>query len=552
LLARNCGLRRVRFEMPLQRVCWSSSTGGTAVVGESRKDRRRREAAEALKAQTVFERNTTNNTVKGATGDWEVIVGIELHAQINESRKLFSNAPTSFGLEPNRFVAPLDAALPGTLPVLNVACVRRAVHTALALNAQINPVSYFDRKHYFYADMPAGFQITQYRKPIASGGHVDVVLDSGVAKRVSLAHIQLEQDSGKTVLGSGALERLVDLNRAGSALMEIVSNADMRSAAEAGAYVRHMQRLLRAVDSCAANMDQGDLRCDVNVSVRRAGVAQFGERVEIKNVNSVRFLVSAIDYEVDRQIALLEAGEQVEQETRAFDSRSSQTVRLRTKEQAVDYRFMPEPDLPPLHVSTESLAAWSRELPPLPAQLQAQLENECAMSARDALAVIDEPGALVYLKRLIDCGVEPAIAAKWLLNDVIAHAHAQNIDIARFAISADRLAELINSIVSGALTGAVARRVVWPRLLAGDTRDSATIASEHGVAPIDDAELERACADAVALIASDADAAKAAKRVVEGDEKWMRFFVGKVMRATGGRANAEQAHRRLHELILKR
>lgn len=519
--------------------------------GSSRKERRRREAAEALKAQTAFERDAASGSVRGDTGLWRVVVGIELHAQIHVRHKLFSRAPTSFGLDPNRCVAPLDAALPGTLPVLNGECVRRAVQTALALNARVNAVSAFDRKHYFYADMPAGFQITQHRTPLASGGHVDLVLDSGARKRVSLAHIQLEQDSGKTVLGNSAHERLVDLNRAGSALMEIVSNADLASAAEAGAYVRHMQRLLRAIDACAANMDQGDLRCDVNVSVCRADAARWGDRVEIKNVNSVRFLVSAIEYEVDRQIALLEAGESVEQETRAFDSRSGRTVRLRSKEYAADYRFMPEPDVPPLHVSPHDLDAWRRELPPLPAELQAQLERDFELAPTDALAVLDEPGALQYLRRLVERGAPPAAAAKWLLNDVVPHARSSGGggDVARCTLPAERVAELIACVADGSVTSAAARRVVWPRLVAGDARACAAIAREDGVVLLDDAALEQACRDAVALIASDADAAKAAKRIVEGDDKWMRFFVGKVMRATGGRANAERASQRLSELI---
>jgi aspartyl-tRNA(Asn)/glutamyl-tRNA(Gln) amidotransferase subunit B len=518
-------------------------------AGESRKDRRRREAREALSGRTAFARDAATNTVRGDSGLWRVVVGIELHAQINVPHKLFSRAPTSFGLDPNRCVAPFDAALPGTLPVLNGDCVRRAVHTALALNASVNPVSFFDRKHYFYADLPAGYQITQHRVPVASGGHVDLVLDNGARKRVTLAHIQLEQDSGKSVLGNTVDERLVDLNRAGSALMEIVSNADLCSADEAGSYVRHMQRLLRAIDACTANMEQGDLRCDVNVSVNRVDSPAWGKRVEIKNVNSIRFLVSAIEFEVDRQIALIEAGEQVEQETRAFDSRSSRTVRLRSKEFAADYRFMPEPDVPPLHITPLSLDAWSRELPPLPAALQAQLERDCELAPQDALSVLDEPGALPYLRRLIACGAPAPLAAKWLLHDVVPQARASNVDVARFSLTADRLSELIACMIDGSVSKSDARRVVWPRLLAGDVRSCVAIAKDAGVVTVDDDTLRRACIDAVALIGSDADATKAAKRILQGDEGWLRYFMGRVMRDTKGRANAQDAHALLLQLI---
>ena len=364
--------------------------------------------------------NATANAsklIKGATGDWEIVVGLEVHAQVTAKAKLFSGASTEFGAEPNAQVSLVDAAMPGMLPVINGECVRQAVRTGLAIDAQINKWSRFDRKNYFYPDLPQGYQISQLYHPIVGEGHLDITLDDGITKRIGIERIHLEQDAGKSIHDMDPRHSYVDLNRAGVALMEIVSKPDMRSPEEAGAFLKKLRAILRTLGTCDGNMEEGSMRCDVNVSVRKAG-APLGTRCEIKNVNSVRFVMQAIVYEAKRQVDLLESGGAVDQETRLFDAGTGTTRTMRSKEDAHDYRYFPDPDLLPLRLDAALVERLRAELPELPDAKKKRFMDHYGLSGYEAGLITAEEESARYYEEILTHHNAPKLAANWLLGDV--------------------------------------------------------------------------------------------------------------------------------------
>ena len=476
--------------------------------------------------------------IDGATGPFEVVIGLEVHAQVVSASKLFSGAATAFGAEPNTQVSLVDAAMPGMLPVLNGECVRQAVRTGLALGAAINRRSRFDRKNYFYADLPAGYQISQYKDPVVGEGAIEVELDDGRLKTVGIERIHLEQDAGKSIHDLHPTQSFVDLNRAGVALMEIVSRPDMRSPAEAAAYVSTLRAILRAIGSCDGNMQEGSMRADVNVSVRRPG-EPFGTRCEIKNVNSIRFIQQAIAYEAQRQVELIEAGEKIVQETRLFDPDRGETRSLRSKEDAHDYRYFPEPDLLPLELSEDFIAECRESLPELPNARRRRYEEALGLSpylARVLTADVEESRWFEAL--LAECAVRQGKpeaqvaerAANWMTGELFAALRRLDRGIADSPVTPAHGAALLALVADGTLSGPLAKQVFEIMLETGE--DPAAIAEARGLRQVSDTgALEAAIAE---VFAANAD------KVAEyraGKEKLFGFFVGQVMKASGGKAN---------------
>ncbi len=476
--------------------------------------------------------------VNGATGPFEIVVGLEVHAQVISKSKLFSGAPTAFGGEPNSQVSLVDAAMPGMLPVLNGECVRQAVRTGLALGCTINRRSRFDRKNYFYADLPAGYQISQYKEPVVGEGAIEISLDDGTRRTIGIERIHLEQDAGKSIHDLHPSMSYVDLNRAGVALMEIVSRPDMRSPAEAGAYVATLRAILRAIGSCDGNMQEGSLRADVNVSVRRPG-EPFGTRCEIKNVNSIRFIQQAIAHEARRQVDLIESGGTVIQETRLFDPERGETRALRSKEDAHDYRYFPEPDLPPLLIDEAFIAACRESLPELPDARRRRYEAELGLSPYLAGVLTADIEESLWFEHLL---AETARrqgraqrevaekAANWMTGDLFAALKRLDRGIADSPVSPEQGAELLALLADGTLSGPLAKQVFEIMLETGE--DPAAIAEARGLRQVTDTgALEAAVAS---VLAANAD------KVAEyraGKDKLFGFFVGQVMKASGGKAS---------------
>src|SRR3954451_4235449 len=375
----------------------------------------------------------THKLIKGSTGDWEVVIGMEIHAQVTSKSKLFSGASTAFGGEPNSHVSLVDAAMPGMLPVINQECVRQAVRSGLGLNAKINLRSVFDRKNYFYPDLPAGYQISQYKQPIVGEGEVTVDLAGGETRRVGIERLHLEQDAGKSLHDQHPEYSYVDLNRAGVALMEIVTRPDMRGSDEAAAFLRKLRAIVRYLGTCDGNMDEGSMRADVNVSVRRPG-EPYGTRSEIKNVNSMRFIALAVEYEARRQVEILESGGRIEQETRLFDSRVGETRSMRSKEEAHDYRYFPDPDLLPLEIEQEWVDEIARSLPELPDEKKARF-MQAGLSAYDAAVLVTEKEVADYFEAMIANGGEPKAAANWLNNEMFGRLNKAGLSVAISPVS---------------------------------------------------------------------------------------------------------------------
>ena len=476
--------------------------------------------------------------VNGTTGHFEVVIGLEVHAQVISRSKLFSGAPTTFGGEPNSQVSLVDAAMPGMLPVLNAECVRQAVRTGLALGCTINRRSRFDRKNYFYADLPAGYQISQYQEPVVGEGAVEIELEDGTRKTIGIERIHLEQDAGKSIHDLSPSMSYVDLNRAGVALMEIVSRPDMRSPAEAGAYVATLRAILRAIGSCDGNMQEGSLRADVNVSVRRPG-EPFGTRCEIKNVNSIRFIQQAIAFEARRQVDRIEAGEAVVQETRLFDPDRGETRALRSKEDAHDYRYFPEPDLPPLLLDEAFIAACAASLPELPNARRRRYETELGLSPYLAGVLTADIEESLWFEQLLTESVKrigrpprevAERAANWMTGDLFAALKRLDRTIADSPVTPAQGAELLALLADGTLSGPLAKQVFEIMLETGE--DPGTIAEARGLRQVTDtAALEAAVAGVL-----EAHADKVAEYRA-GKDKLFGFFVGQVMKATGGKAS---------------
>ena len=485
---------------------------------------------------------TETYTVTGTTGPWEIVVGLEVHAQVTAASKLFSGAAASFGAEPNTQVSLVDAAMPGMLPVLNGECVRQAVRTGLALGAEIHRFSRFDRKNYFYADLPQGYQITQLYHPIVGEGALTVEPDGGAPKSIGIERIHLEQDAGKSVHDGHATMTYVDLNRSGCALMEIVSKPDMRSPAEAGAYVRKLRSLLRYVGSCDGNMEEGSMRADVNVSVRKAG-APFGTRTETKNVNSVRYVMAAIEYEARRQVDVLEGGGSIVQETRLFDPDRGETRSMRSKEDAHDYRYFPDPDLLPVELSEAFVAACEATLPELPDAKRARFEHELGLSAYNAAVLTAEKETADYFEALLAATGKPAAevarpASNWVTSDLFGALKRLGVGIEASPVSPTAAAELIALSADGTLSGPLAKQVFELMLDTGD--GAATIVEARGLRQVSDTgAIDEAIA---AILVANPDKLADYRG---GKDKLLGFFVGQTMRAMGGKANPAVVNERL-------
>lgn len=472
--------------------------------------------------------------ISGATGDWEVIIGLEVHAQVTSQSKLFSGASTTFGAEPNANVSLVDAAMPGMLPVINIECVKQAIRTGLGLKAQINLKSVFDRKNYFYPDLPQGYQISQFKQPIVGEGSITISVgpdNKGQFEDIDIGieRLHLEQDAGKSIHDHHATMSCIDLNRSGVALMEIVSKPDMRSADEAKAYVTKLRTIVRYLGTCDGNMDEGSMRADVNVSVRRPG-GDFGTRCEIKNVNSIRFVGQAIDYEARRQIAILEDGGEIDQETRLFDPTKGETRAMRSKEEAHDYRYFPDPDLLPLEFTQDFVDALANNLPELPDDKKHRLISSLGLSAYDASILITEKAIADYFEEVAK-GRDGKLAANWVINDLLGALNKAGLSIEQTPISAKQLGAIIELIVKGTISGKIAKdlfEIVWNE--GGDPHD---IVEKRGMKQVTDmGAIEKAVDDIIKANPDKVEQAKA-KPTLAG------WFVGQVMKSTGGKANPQ-------------
>ncbi|MGQ2909390.1 MAG: Asp-tRNA(Asn)/Glu-tRNA(Gln) amidotransferase subunit GatB [Aliihoeflea sp.] len=472
--------------------------------------------------------------VSGATGDWEIIIGMEIHAQVSSQSKLFSGASTTFGAAPNSNVSLVDAAMPGMLPVINEECVKQAIRTGLGLKAQINHRSVFDRKNYFYPDLPQGYQISQFKQPIVGEGIVFVSV--GPDKKgefeeieVGIERLHLEQDAGKSLHDQHPTMSYVDLNRSGVALMEIVSKPDIRSADEAKAYVTKLRTIMRYLGTCDGNMDEGSLRADVNVSVRRPG-EPFGTRCEIKNVNSIRFIGQAIESEARRQIAILEDGGSIDQETRLFDPSKGETRSMRSKEEAHDYRYFPDPDLLPLEFDQAYVDALAAHLPELPDDKRARLIESLGLSVYDASILVSDKAIADYYEKVAE-GRDGKAAANWVINDLLGALNKAGKDIAESPVSPDQLGGIIELIKEGTISGKIAKdlfEIVWTE--GGDPRQ---LVETRGMKQVTDTgAIEKAVDDVIAANPDKVEQARA-KPTMAG------WFVGQVMKATGGKANPQ-------------
>ncbi|MDR3469276.1 MAG: Asp-tRNA(Asn)/Glu-tRNA(Gln) amidotransferase subunit GatB [Xanthobacteraceae bacterium] len=472
--------------------------------------------------------------IKGATGDWEVVIGLEIHAQVTSKSKLFSGASTEFGGDPNAHVSLVDAAMPGMLPVINEECVAQAVRTGLGLKAQINLRSVFDRKNYFYPDLPQGYQISQYKSPIVGEGTVVVDLPDQDSFTVGIERLHLEQDAGKLLHDQHPTMTFVDLNRSGVALMEIVSKPDMRSADQARAYVTKLRTILRYLGTCDGDMEKGSLRADVNVSVRRPG-APFGTRCEIKNVNSIRFMGQAIDYEARRQIGILEDGGVIEQETRQFDAVKGETRAMRSKEEAHDYRYFPDPDLLPLELTQAYVDALKAHLPELPDEKKARFIRDFALKSEDAGVLVSERESADFyeavLGQLADKARDGKLAANWVINELFGRLNKEGGAIATSPVSATQLAAIVDLIGDGTISGKIAKdlfEIVWTE--GGDPR---AVVETRGMKQVTDlGAIEKVVDDIIAANPDKAEQAKAKPAMVG-------WFIGQVMKSSGGKANPQ-------------
>ncbi|MGE3872093.1 MAG: Asp-tRNA(Asn)/Glu-tRNA(Gln) amidotransferase subunit GatB [Parvibaculaceae bacterium] len=477
--------------------------------------------------------------LKGATGDWEIIIGMEVHAQVTSRSKLFSGASAEYGGEPNDHVSLVDAAMPGMLPVINEFCVEQAVKTGLGLKAQINRRSVFDRKNYFYPDLPQGYQISQYKQPVVGEGVVRVDVEDGRAIDVGIERLHLEQDAGKSLHDQHPDMSFVDLNRSGVALMEIVSKPDMRSPDEAKAYVTKLRQIMRYLGTCDGNMEQGSLRADINVSVRRPGEA-FGTRCEIKNVNSIRFMGQAIVYEARRQIGVLEDGGAIEQETRLFDARKGETRSMRSKEEAHDYRYFPDPDLLPLELEEGWIRRIETSLPELPDEKRARFVKDYGLSAYDADVLVAERASADYFEAVAK-GRDGKAAANWVINELFGRLNKEGKAIDNTPVSAGQLGAVIDLITAGTISGKIAKdvfEIVWT-----EGGDPAEIVAKRGLKQVTDTgAIEKAVDD---IIAANPD--KVAQ--VKAKPTMLGWFVGQVMKTTGGKANPQAVNEILRQKL---
>jgi aspartyl-tRNA(Asn)/glutamyl-tRNA(Gln) amidotransferase subunit B len=470
----------------------------------------------------------SNNLISGAKGDWEIIVGLEVHAQVASKSKLFSGASTAFGGDPNSHVSLVDAAMPGMLPVINAECIAQAVRTGLGLKAAINLRSVFDRKNYFYPDLPQGYQISQYKQPIVGEGDVEIDVD-GETMHVGIERVHLEQDAGKSIHDQHPDYSYVDLNRSGVALMEIVSKPDMRSAKQAQAYVTKLRTILRYLGTSDADMEKGNLRADVNVSVRRPG-DKLGTRCEIKNVNSIRFIGQAIEVEARRQIDIIEDGGKIDQETRLFDPGRGETRSMRSKEEAHDYRYFPDPDLLPLELTLDYVSELEKGLPELPDEKKQRFMRDFALSNYDADVLVADRESANYFEA-VAMGRDGKLAANWVINELFGRLNKEGLSIEASPVSSKQLGSIVDLIASGTISGKIAKdlfEIVWT-----EGGDPAAIVDKRGMKQVTDTgAIEKAVDE---IIAANPDKVEQAK----AKPSMLGWFVGQVMKASGGRANPQ-------------
>ncbi|WP_449220828.1 Asp-tRNA(Asn)/Glu-tRNA(Gln) amidotransferase subunit GatB [Tistrella mobilis] len=478
--------------------------------------------------------------IRGNTGDWEIVIGLEVHAQVSSNAKLFSGAATAYGAEPNTQVSLIDAAMPGMLPVINEWCVAQAVRTGIALNAQINRHSVFDRKNYFYPDLPQGYQISQFKQPIVGEGAMVIDLDDGETMTVGIERLHLEQDAGKSMHDQRPGETLIDLNRSGVALMEIVSKPDMRSPEQAGAYMRKLRTILRYIGSCDGNMEEGSLRCDANVSVRRPG-GPLGTRCEIKNLNSIRHVMRAIEFEAHRQIAIIEDGGAISQETRLYDVNKGETRTMRSKEEAHDYRYFPDPDLLPLKFDESFVEAQRAALPELPDAKKARFQDQYGLSAYDAGVLVGEQVSADFFETAAK-GRDAKLVANWMSTELFGALNRLSKGIEESPVSAEALGGLVDLIQDGTISGRIAKEVFAEMLETGET--AGQVVERKGLKQVSDEGAIAAAIDQV--IAANPDKLAEYKG---GKTKLAGFFVGQVMKATGGKANPQVVNRLLDEKL---
>jgi aspartyl-tRNA(Asn)/glutamyl-tRNA(Gln) amidotransferase subunit B len=481
--------------------------------------------------------------VKGETGDWEVIVGMEVHCQVVSNAKLFSGAATEFGAEPNSQVSLVDAAMPGMLPVINAQCIEQAVRTGLGLKAKINRRSVFDRKNYFYPDLPQGYQISQYLQPIVGEGALEIDLESGESRTIGIERLHLEQDAGKSLHDQDPRRSYVDLNRSGIALMEIVSMPDIREPEEAGAYLRKLRSILRYLGTCDGNMEQGSMRADVNVSVRKVGEEGLRTRTETKNVNSVRFAMQVIEYEAQRQVEAYESGGEVVQETRLFDSNRGETRPMRSKEYAHDYRYFPDPDLLPLEIPEETIERLAADLPELPDDKKQRFVRDLGLSPYDASVLVAERETAAYFEK-VAAGGDAKVAANWVTGELFGALNRLAVGIEESPVSAEALGKLIGLITDETISNRGAREVFDIMVETGG--DPAAIVAEKGLQQITDTgAIETAVDDVIA------SAPEQVAQFMAGNEKILGWFVGQIMKTTGGKANPSAVNKLLREKLSK-
>lgn len=472
--------------------------------------------------------------IKGITGNWEVIIGLEIHAQITSQSKLFSGSSTEFGAEPNTQVSFVDAGMPGMLPVLNQECVEQAVKTGLGLNAQINSFSVFDRKNYFYPDLPQGYQISQFKHPIVGKGTVHVAMPDGTIKDVGITRVHMEQDAGKSLHDQSPTETFIDLNRSGVALMEIVSEPDMRSSEEAGEFMKKLRSIVRYLGTCDGDMEKGSMRCDANVSVRKVGDTKFGTRAEVKNVNSIRNLMRAIDYEARRQVSILEDGGKIAQETRLFDANTGQTRAMRSKEEAHDYRYFPDPDLLPLRLDAALIESIKQNLPELPDQKIKRYTETMGLSLYDASVLVAEKETAQFFEA-VAAKSDPKMAANWITVELFARLNKIGKEIHESPVSTSQMSELLQLIKDSVISGKIAKQVFEIMFETGG--NPTDIVEKHGLRQVTDSgAIEKAIDE---ILAQNPDKVAEYK---SGKDKLFGFFVGQIMKVTQGKANPQSVN----------
>jgi aspartyl-tRNA(Asn)/glutamyl-tRNA(Gln) amidotransferase subunit B len=491
-----------------------------------------------MTATFITSRTDTGPLIEGATGKWEIVIGMEVHAQVLSKAKLFSGASAAYGAEPNAHVSFVDAAMPGMLPVINRFCVEQAVRTGLGLKAQINKYSVFDRKNYFYPDLPAGYQISQYKQPIVGEGVVIVDMPGGKSISVGIERLHLEQDAGKSLHDQHPDQSFVDLNRSGVALMEIVSKPDLRSSEEAAAFLKKLRAIVRYLGTCDGNMDEGSMRADVNVSVRRPG-GPLGTRCEIKNVNSMRFVAAAVEYEARRQVDIIEAGGTIKQETRLYDNKKNETRSMRSKEEAHDYRYFPDPDLLPLEFDDAFVAKIKASLPELPDDKKERFIREFGLSPYDAGVLISERESADFFE-LVAKGRDAKLAANWVINELFGRLNKEDKPITESPISAAAMGSIVSLISDGTISGKIAKDVFEIAWTEGG--DPAEIVEKRGMKQVTDMGAIEAAVDQV--IAANPQKVEQAK----AKPSMIGWFVGQVMQATGGKANPQA----VNEIIKKK